>query len=185
MKQRHLCWVAVVSAFALAPVANAQPKDFADAKQLWTLPWDADWVTAVTFVGNNKVVAGNKLGDILVWNLPEAPGDKAPLPARRLAGHTNEVSRLLTTPDQKTVLSASLDHTIKYWDMTSEGGEPGVVILNERARYEAESRKKKLPNAVEAKVNVQKSAHFELTSAQGLGARPLHDARRQDARLRR
>jgi WD40 repeat protein len=152
-----------LAVFLLAgPTLHAQPAAFADAKLLWSLPWDADWVTAVSFVGNNKIAAGNKLGDILVWNLPDVPGDKAPLPARRLAGHTNEISRMLTTPDQKTVISASLDHTIKYWDLTTDGGEPDVVILNERARYEAESRKKKLPNPVEAKVTVQKSVR-ELT----------------------
>src|SRR5438445_147304 len=91
-----------------AACVQAQPPAFADANLLWTLPWDADWVTAVSFLGNDQVAAGNKLGDILVWNL-SARGDKAPPPARRLAGHTNEITRLLTTPDQKTLLSASLD----------------------------------------------------------------------------
>ncbi len=162
--QRHLAFTLLILASVLAAAndAHAQTKEFADARLVWTLPWDADWVTAVSFVGNDKIAAGNKLGDILVWNLPEALNDKAPLPARRLAGHTNEISRMLTTPDQKTVISASLDHTIKYWDLMSEGGEPGVVVLNERARYEAETRKKKLPGAVEAKVTVQKSVR-ELT----------------------
>ncbi len=151
-------------AFALlvVPVVHAQPTSFTDAKLVWTMPWDADWVTAVTFVGNDKVVAGNKIGEILVWNLPSAPDGKAPPPAHRLAGHTNEITRMLTTPDQKTVISASLDHTIKYWDMTFESGDPGMVVLNERARYEAESRKKKMPPAVEAKVTVQKCRQ-ELT----------------------
>ena len=73
---------------------HAQPAAFADAKLLWTLPWDADWVTAVSFIGNDKVAAGNKLGDILVWNLP-GPGAKAPPPTRRLAGHTKEITRML------------------------------------------------------------------------------------------
>ena len=143
--------------------AHAQPSAFADAKLVWTLPWDADWVTAVSFVGNNKIAAGNKLGDILVWNLPNQRTDKAPAPTRRLGGHTNEITRMLTTPDQKTLISASNDRTIKYWDTLSENGEPGTVVLNERARYEAESRKKKLPNPIEAKVVVQKFAR-ELTA---------------------
>lgn len=148
-------------ALIVIPAAHAQPQSFTDAKLIWTLPWDSDWVTAVSFVGNGKVAAGNKQGEILVWKLP-SPGDKAPSPARRLAGHTNEVTRMLTTPDQQTLLSASLDHTIKYWDMTSESGDAGTVVLNERARYEAESRKKKMPTAVEVKVTVQK-CNRELT----------------------
>jgi hypothetical protein len=48
----------------------AQPGAFDKAKPAWNLPWDADWVTAVSFVGPNRVAAGNNLGDILIWDLP-------------------------------------------------------------------------------------------------------------------
>jgi WD40 repeat protein len=159
MNRHHLFLLSAVSLFLLSSGSRveAQTNSFADAKLVWTLPWDADWVTAVSFIGNNKIAAGNKLGDILVWNLPTSSSEKAPLPAIRLRGHTNEITRMLTTPDQKTLISASNDHSIKYWDMQSETGEPGSVILNERARYEAESRKKKVPPAVEVKLHVQKS----------------------------
>ena len=136
--------------------ASGQTKEFADAKLAWTLPWDADWVTSVSFIGNDRVAAGTKLGEILVWKLPE-PGAKAPMPAQRLAGHTNEVTRLVTAPDQKALISASNDHSIQVWDMTRDQGEAGVVVLNSRARENALSKKKKEPPAVEAKVVVQKS----------------------------
>ena len=61
---------------------------------------------AVPFVGPRRLVAGNQLGQLFVWDLPEkAPefkpepkGDrKAPnlWPTRRLDGHTNEITRLV------------------------------------------------------------------------------------------
>src|SRR5436305_773349 len=34
----------------------------------WTLQWDADWVTAVAFLGNNPVAAGDDGGHVIVWD---------------------------------------------------------------------------------------------------------------------
>ena len=36
-------------------------------------------------------------------------------PARRLDGHTNGITHLQTLPDGKTLVSSSLDHTIRVW----------------------------------------------------------------------
>src|SRR5262245_24627141 len=156
MKRFFLC-IALAGILIVPPSLHAQTKEFADAKLAWTLPWDADWVTAVSFVGNDHVAAGNKLGDLLIWQLP-AIGEKAPMPLRRLLGHSNEVNRLVTTPDQKTLISASNDRTVKYWDMTSDSGDKGVVVLNARARENALAKKKKEAPAVEANVVVQKAS---------------------------
>src|SRR5262249_6038176 len=79
-------------------------------------------------------------------------------PIRKLAGHTNTINRLLITPDQRWLISASNDHTIRIWDMQAEASEAAMVILNSSARREAETRKRKVPAAVEAKVQVQKTA---------------------------
>lgn len=152
----------VATPFFVASPALGQTNPFADAKLLWTLPWDADWVTAVSFVGNDTVAAGNKLGDILVWKLP-APGEKAPMPAYSLTGHTNEITRMIITPDQKTLLSASNDRTVKYWDMTAQPGGAGTVVLNARAIQTALDKKKKSPDPVEVKVGTHKPVK-ELTS---------------------
>src|SRR5262245_25512437 len=71
----------------------------ADKSLAWSLRWDTDWVTAVSFLDNKRIAAGNNLGQILVWSLPDKLGEPAPLPSLRLDGHSNTINRLLTTPD--------------------------------------------------------------------------------------
>lgn len=141
------------------PFLPAQPAPFADAKIIHTLPWNSNVISAVTFIGNDKVAAGNKHGDILIWNLPAKGGDKLD-PVRRLVGHTGEINRLLVTPDGKTLISASNDRTVKYWDAHSDVGEPGKVILNDGFPLKGVVEKvAKLPDPPaphEAKVVVQK-----------------------------
>jgi len=160
MHLRHQ-WFAFSTAlgFLLSASSIAEPFGFEKATPAWTLPWDDDWVTAVAFIGSNRLAAANKVGDILVWDLPEKPGKTTPLPGRRLAGHTNTVNRLLTTPDQRWLISASNDHTIRYWDKQSATVTgSATVILNVAAREEAARRKRKPPVAIEAKVQVQTAA---------------------------
>ncbi|MGH7171297.1 MAG: WD40 repeat domain-containing protein, partial [Gemmataceae bacterium] len=138
---------------------------FDKAALAWTLPWDADWVTAVCFLGaTRRLAAGNNLGQILVWDLPEKPGGKAPpSPIRRLEGHTNAVTRLLASADGRWLFSASYDHSIRYWDLQAPDAGSGTVVLNARAIADATSKRgrrngKKPPAAVEAKVQTQKAA---------------------------
>jgi WD40 repeat protein len=125
----------------------------------WTLPWDADWVTAVTFLGpTRRVAAGNNLGQILLWDLPEKPGDPLPAPCRRLDGHTNVITRLLATPDGRWLISASYDHTIRFWDMQADAKGTEEVVLNDRAREEAGKRSgAKVPPPLTAQVELQQA----------------------------
>ncbi len=117
-------------ALAGQPFAAAQPAPFADAKVTHTLPWNSEVISAVAFIGNDRVAAGNKRGDILIYHLPPKGSDKLE-PVRRLAGHTGAINRLLVTPDGKTLISASNDRTVKYWDALSDTGEPGKFVLND------------------------------------------------------
>jgi len=166
------CWALVG-----LPFLAAQPAPFADAKVIHTLPWNSDVVTAVAFIGNDKVAAGNKRGDILIWNLPS--GDETPDPVRRLLGHTRAINRLLVTPDGKTLISASNDRTVKLWDALSDAGEPGTMVLNDGVPLKGVVEKvAKLPDSLPprvAKVIVQKPLK-ELTGhkewVQGLSQTP-------------
>ncbi|MBN9119529.1 MAG: PD40 domain-containing protein [Planctomycetes bacterium] len=135
--------------------------DLTKPSQAWSLTWDADWVTAVAWLGSSRrVAAGNNLGQILLWELPDKPGGDAPRPVARLDGHTNVISRLAATPDGKTLISSSYDHTIRFWAVPSklpEATEP--ITLNASAIADAVRRKAngaKAPPALEAKVGVLK-----------------------------
>jgi WD40 repeat protein len=140
----------------------AETLSFDKAVLKWNLTWDADWVTSACFLGSSRrIAAGNNLGQILVWDLPDKPDAPAPNPARRLDGHTNVVSRLTSTADGRWLISASYDHTIRFWDMQAavKGSEP--LVLNARAIADAEARKRngaKVPPPMNATVGAQQSA---------------------------
>lgn len=117
---------------------------FDKATLAWMLPWQEDWVTSVAFIGaGRKLAAGNRRGRILLWDLPEKPGGELPTPVRFLEGHTNEVTRLLATPDGKTLISASYDHTIRYWNMDAPATGSAEIILDQRNRLDAARKKGK------------------------------------------
>jgi WD40 repeat protein len=134
--------------------------DFEKATLAWSLPWDADWITSVRFLGpTRRLAAGNLLGQILIWDLPDKPGAAAPNPVRRLDGHTNAVTRLHATADGRWLLSSSYDHTIRYWDMEAAATGSAAVALNARTREDLIRRSSsKVPPLVEVKVELQPSA---------------------------
>jgi WD40 repeat protein len=137
----------------------AEAIDFNKAALVWNLPWDADWVTAVCFLGSTRrVAAGNNLGQILLWDLPDKPAAAAPPPVRRLDGHGNVISRLLATADGRWLISASYDHTIRYWDMQAPARDGATVALNSRAREQAARHYSKVPPLLEARVQTQQAA---------------------------
>src|SRR5215467_8907558 len=109
----------------------------AGAKRLWSIPWDAGFVTAVSFLGSpRKLAAGNEHGDILLWDLPERPGNEVSPPRRLLKGHTNFVTALAVTPDGRWLISASYDHTVRFWDLHAKPTKTTKIVLDakEQAR---------------------------------------------------
>lgn len=121
-------------------------------KPAWKLTFEGArttvaWPSALTFAGSHRrVVCANHDGTILMWELPESPvagkvldasgkevdGIAAPPPVKQLVGHENAVTHLVCAPDGKTLISTSLDHTVRFWDLeAAASGEAEVVIDRE------------------------------------------------------
>ncbi len=157
--------------------------NFEKATLLWSLPWDADWVSAVSFIGPRQVAAGNNLGEILVWELPEKPeklaepgtdkakpagggekGEKplysAPAPVRQFVGHSNVINRMIGVAG-RWLITASNDHTIRYWDAQAAPGGTAKLVLNARTIDEIARNKssgRKSPPPMEVEVRTQTAA---------------------------
>jgi WD40 repeat protein len=115
------------------------------AKLQYQLAFEGPWPTSVAFLGSTRrVAAGNQLGHICIWELPETPPAfksdnkerQAPnvFPVRRLDGHENEIVRLLVTPDGKHLISASLDHTIRIWPLDAPATGKAEAVLDSETR---------------------------------------------------
>lgn len=118
----------------------------------YQLTFEGAWPTAVTFVGPRRLAAADQLGRIFVWELPETPpafkadpkADRQAAnvwPVRQLVGHTNEVSRLVATPDGKHLVSASFDRSVRVWPADGKSDEKADVTLDEETRKREAKRK--------------------------------------------
>lgn len=125
-------------------------------KLLWQLTFEGNWPSAIAFLGSSrKLVAANQDGQMYVWNLPEQPPEKfeveknserkAPnhAPSRRLEGHTNGVTQLRATRDGKLLISASLDHSVRFWKPEESASGQGDAVLDIDQRKSKAKRDKK------------------------------------------
>lgn len=130
-------------------------------KQLFQLAFDHDWPTSVAFLDNGqKLAAGNRLGEILLWDLTKQPvaatakKSKSATPpdihpVRKLVGHENGITKLIATPDGTTLISASIDRTIRFWNPDAPANGTGDVILDfsdreQKARRKSDDEKEKI-----------------------------------------
>jgi WD40 repeat protein len=157
--------------------AASKSVNFDKATLLWSFTWDADWVSAVSFIGEKHFAAGNNLGEILIWELPEKPeplgespsekskpADKSerplyssPKPVRQMVGHSNIINRLLCA-ENRWLISASNDHTVKYWDIEAKPSGMAKHVLNARTIEDITRNKnsgRKPPTPLEAEVQTQ------------------------------
>jgi WD40 repeat protein len=78
-----------------------------------------------------------------------------------LEGHTNGVTKLLTTPDGKWIVSASLDRTVRLWDVNAEATGEGEVVVDLVTR-QAEAKRTHKDDALKQPgiaVKTQQAAH--------------------------
>ncbi|HIF32859.1 MAG TPA: hypothetical protein EYQ75_14525 [Planctomycetaceae bacterium] len=140
----------------------------------WQLNFEGEWPTSVTFLGDSRrVAAGNRAGQIFIWELPETPPTVEPVaekskeskrstppdlaPIRRLDGHSNSVTHLVSTADGKTLISSSLDRTIRLWDVNATPSGSAEVVLDSqdrvrKARYRSKDEKAAILEAPGIKV---------------------------------
>jgi WD40 repeat protein len=140
-------------------MAELQPERF---QRLWQLPFEGSWPMAVAFVGTRYVASGNRDGTIVVWPLPDgqAAPDAPPSAIRWLQGHDNGITRLLGTPDGRHLISASLDHTVRIWDLDAPAADTAQLVLDAetRQRRARSSGKKDAPDEPGVTVQVQREA---------------------------
>ena len=157
--------------------AASKSVNFEKATLLWSFTWDADWVSAVSFIGDKHFAAGNNLGEILLCELPNKPeplveitsekskpADKSerplylsPKPVRQMIGHSNIVNRLLCA-ENRWLISASNDHTVKYWDIEAKPSGMAKHVLNARTIEDITRNKnygRKPPTPLETEVQTQ------------------------------
>jgi WD40 repeat protein len=154
----------------------------------YQLTFEGSWPTAVAFIGPRRLAAANQLGHVFVWDLPEKPPEekidpksdrKAPnvWPTRQLVGHTNEVTRLIATPDGKHLVSASFDRGVRVWPTDAPAAGKAEVLLDEdtRKRESRRTGKKEISKAPSATVETQTACelldeHKEWVYALGMSA---------------
>jgi len=119
--------------------------NFEKAQFTHQLTFEGAWPSAVAFLNNDNLVAGNRDGQIYWWDLTQQPvplteeqnknndlKDRAANvhPVRRLDGHTNGITHLLTAEGGKTLISASLDQTVRTWDTTAPPSGEGEAVID-------------------------------------------------------
>jgi WD40 repeat protein len=134
--------------------------NLSQATPAWTIPWDESAVTTVTFLGSSRRLA--------ILDLAEKQDGPAPVPVRRLDGHTNVVTALAFLPGATRLISASYDHSVRWWDLSAAVEGTAPMILERKTKKGAKA-------GPEVAVELQKSsraadAHQEWVRSISIGS---------------
>jgi WD40 repeat protein len=126
------------------------------------LVFEGAWPTSVAFLDSGrKLAAGNRDGQLLVWDLPEQPSKDVLPPVRQLTGHTNGITRLVATDGGSLLISASLDRSVRLWETKAEATGSAEIVIDSETR-ERESKKNPKGDALTkpgVKVVTQQAQH--------------------------
>ncbi len=83
-------------------------------------------VIDVNFSPNDKLIANVGQGHLI--NLYDA--DTFTKIKKQLMGHTDSITRVIFSPDNKQLITASQDSTVRVWDLSDNSIEPHLFTLN-------------------------------------------------------
>jgi G protein beta subunit-like protein len=76
-------------------------------------------VQSVTVAGDGRLLcAGNKLGNVFVWQLISAFERTQLVPVTHFSAHKTYITRILLSPDARKLATCSADHTTRIWKVT-------------------------------------------------------------------
>ncbi|MGH7969195.1 MAG: WD40 repeat domain-containing protein, partial [Limisphaerales bacterium] len=104
-----------VAAYA-SPGGRVRVVDLHDGKELWNAVAAEEYVTALAFSSDGKILAtgpGFAQSDIRLWDVGSGRQ------IGQLTGHSSWISSMVFWPDGKRLASSSADQTVRIWDLAS------------------------------------------------------------------
>merc|ERR1719453_2626633 len=95
---------------------------------VWTLRGHTDWVQAVAFLSEARLVSGASDASVRVWSLVSGATECV------LAGHGQSVMAVTASSNGDLVASASLDSTVRVWG--EDPNEQGEIVCVARLRQD-------------------------------------------------
>ncbi len=87
---------------------------------------EKQWIIDVNFSPNDKLIANVGKGHLInIYNT-----DTFTKLDQQLMGHTDSITRVIFSPDNQQVITASQDSTVRVWDLSENSIEPHLFTLN-------------------------------------------------------